>query len=96
MILTYLDGPLAEVYSHYCLSFSISAIIKGKRVVKIGPKVQTLGPSLFYKKLKSFKFFQTMFLLARVLPLVRISVILDHFWGSKGLKISQKGPFHEC
>ena len=40
--------------------------------------------------------FQTMFLFARVLPMVRISAILDHIWQSKGTKISQNGPFHWC
>ena len=49
LILTYLDGLMAEVFPHYRLSFSISAIFIGKRVVKLGPKVQTLGPSLFYE-----------------------------------------------
>ena len=49
LILTYLNGPMAEVFPHYCLSFSISAIFRGKRVVKVGPEVQTLGPSLFHE-----------------------------------------------
>ena len=35
--------------------------------------------------------FQTMFLFARVLPMARISAILDHIWQSKGPKTSQKG-----
>ena len=32
-----------------------------------------------------------MLLLARVLPLVRMSAILDHIWGSKGPKSYRKG-----
>ena len=47
LILIYLHSPMAEVFPHYCLSFSISSMFRVKRVVKIGPKVQTLGPSLF-------------------------------------------------
>ena len=40
-------------------------------------------------------FFETMFLFARALPLLRISAILDHVWESKDPKTFQKGPFHE-
>ena len=94
LILTYLNGAMAEVFPHYCLSLSISAIFRGKRVVKVGPEVQTLGPSLFHENSSPSNFFQLMFLLARVLLLVRISTILDHIWGSKGPKTSQKGSFH--
>ena len=57
LILTYLDSPIAETFLHNCLSFSILAVFREKRVVKFGPKVQTLGPPLFYLKLESFKFF---------------------------------------
>ena len=71
LILTYLDSPMAEVLPHYCLSFSISAIFRGKRMVKVGRKVQTLGPSLVHKNLNPSNFFQTMFLFPRVLPLVK-------------------------
>ena len=46
-ILTYLDSQIAEVFPHYCLSFSIVAIFREKRVVKVGLKVQTLGPIFF-------------------------------------------------
>ena len=35
-----------------------------------------------------------MFLFARVLPLVRISAILEFIWVSKGLKTFQNRPFH--
>ena len=38
------------------------------------------------------KNFQTYFLLARLLHLVRILATLDYIWGSKGPKTSQKGP----
>ena len=65
-------------------------------VIKVGRKVETLGPSLFHENSNPSNFFQTMFLFARVLPLVRMSAILDYTWGSKGPKTSQKGPFHGC
>ena len=57
---------------------------------------KTLGPSLFHENSNPSKFFQTMFFFPRVLPLVKISVILHHIWGSKGPKFSQKEPFHGC
>ena len=65
-------------------------------MAKVGIKVQTLGTSIFHENLSTLNFYQTMFLFARVLPLVRISAILDHNWGSKGPKTSQKEPFHGC
>ena len=93
LILTYLDNPVAVAFPHYWISFSISVIFRGKRVVKVGPKVQTLGRFLFHENSNPSYFFQTMFLFVRVL-LMRILAILDHIWGSKGPKISQKRPFH--
>ena len=48
-ILTYLDSPMAEVFPHYCLFFSILAIFRRKRGVIVAPKVLTLGPFLFHK-----------------------------------------------
>ena len=86
LILTYLDNPIAELFPHYSQNFLISAIFRGKREVKIGPKVQTLGPSLFHKKPNPSKTFQSIFLFARALSLVGISVKLDHTWGSMGPK----------
>ena len=67
------------------LFFSISTIFRGEPGIKIGPKVLTLGLFLFHKNSNPLKNFQTMFLFARVLPLVRISTMLDHIWelGSK-------------
>ena len=90
LILTYLNSPMAKVFSHYSLSFSISAIFRGKRVIKVGPKVKTLGSSIFDENSNPSNFFQTMLLFARVPPLVRIRAILHHIWGSKGSKTSQK------
>ena len=55
--------------------FFISSIFRGKQVVKVGTKVQNLGPSLFHENSPSFKFFQTMFSFAKVILLVRISAI---------------------
>ena len=42
------------------------------------------------------KKFKTFFLSTRVLPLVKMLAKLDHIWGSKDPKSSQKNPFHEC
>ena len=85
-----------KFYPPYCLSFSIAAIFRSKQLVKVGPKVQTLGPSLFHENLNPSSFFQTMFLFAIVLPFVRISATLNHICGSKGSKTFQKGPYHGC
>ena len=68
LILTCLNSPIADVFPHYWLYFLISAIFRGKRMVKVGPKVQTLGTSLFHE----------CFCFAGVLPLVKMSAILDH------------------
>ena len=65
-------------------------------MVKVGPKVRTMGQSLFHKNSNPTIFFQTMLLFVRVLLQVNILAILDHIWGSKGQKNSQKGPFHGC
>ena len=48
----------------------------------------TLGPSLFHKYSNSSKAFQNLFLFATVLPLVKISTILDHI----GKVRAQKPP----
>ena len=49
-------------------------------MVKVGPKVQILGQILQ-------KNFQTLFLLARLLLLVKTSAKLDYIWGIKAPKI---------
>ena len=86
MILTYLDSLMADIFPLYCQYISITAIFRGKRWTKAGSKVQILCPSLFHKNSNPLKNFQTMFLFARVLPLVIVSTKLDHIWGSKGPK----------
>ena len=53
----------------------------------------TLGPHLFRKYSNPSKIFQTVFLLARVLPLVRISTILTHIEGVRAQKPSEKCYF---
>ena len=92
LILIYLDSPTAEVFQHQFLFFSILAIFRAKRAVKVGPKMLSFGPSLFHKNSNPSKNFQTNFLFARVLTLVRIAAILDYIWGSQDPNISQKGP----
>ena len=88
-ILTYLDSSMADVFTHYWLFISILVTFRREKVVKVGPKVLTLGPSLFHKYSNPSNVFQTVILLARELPLVKISAI----WESKGPKTSQKGLF---
>ena len=49
LIWTYLVSPMADVFPNHWLFFSILAFFRGKWVVKVGPKEQTLGPSLFHE-----------------------------------------------
>ena len=53
----------------------------------------TLGPSLFHKYSNPSKNFQTVFLFARVLPLVKNSAILDHVGGVRAQKPPKKDYF---
>ena len=69
--------PTAKIFPHYSLSFLILAIFREKRAVKVGLKVQNLGPFLFYVNSNPPYFFQTMFLFARVLPLMRILAMFE-------------------
>ena len=69
------------------------AIFREKRVVKLGLQVQTLGPFLFYENSNPSNFSQTMFLFARVLPLVRVSEMLDLIWGIRAENPPKKGYF---
>ena len=94
-ILTYLDSSMVEVFRSTAYFF-ILTIIRRKRGVKLGRKVLTLSPSLFHKYSNPSKKFQTVFLFARVLPLLRISAILDHIWRVRTQKTSQKGQFRGC
>ena len=53
----------------------------------------TLDPSVFHKYSNPSKNFQTVFLFARVVPLVRISAILDYIRGIRTQKPPKKGYF---
>ena len=63
---------------------------------KVGLKVQTLGPSLFYENSNYSDFFQTMFLLARVIPLVRISEYWTIFGGVRAQNPPKKSHFMDA
>ena len=52
-----------------------------------------VGPSLFHKCSNPSKMFQTVFLLDTLLPLVRISAILDHIGGLRAQKTPKKSYF---
>ena len=96
LILTYLNRPLAKVFPYYWSFFSILVIFRRKLGVKVGPEVLTSGPFLFHKIWNPSNIFQTMFLFAIVLPLVKMLVILDHILESKSLKTFQKKSFRRC
>ena len=92
-ILAYLDNSETEVFQHCYLCFSILAIFRKKRWVKVGPKLLTLGSFLFHESSNPSKTFQTGFLLAKVLPLVRILAKLDHIGGVRVQKSPKKSYF---
>ena len=71
MILTYFHSLNGWNFSPPLLIVFDFAQLQGKRVLKVGPKVQTLGPSLFHKNLNPSNSFQTKFSFATVLPLVK-------------------------
>ena len=73
-----------------------STIFRRKRGVKVGPKALTLGLPLFHKYSNPSKNFQTVFLFARAIPLVRISAILNHIGGVRAQKPSKKGYFEDA
>ena len=56
LILTYLDSPMGEDFPYYCLSFSISAISRGIRVVKVGRKGK-IWVRLFFMKTRILQIF---------------------------------------
>ena len=87
---------IAQWLKFFCTTtyfFSILAILRRKRWLKVGPKVVTLGPSLFYKYQDPSRIFQTVFFFARVLTLVRISAILDNIEGARAPKPRKNGYF---
>ena len=84
---------MADFFPHYYLFFTILAIFRRKRGVKVGPKVLTLGPPRFHKYSNPSKISQTVFLFARVLPLVRMLAILNHIVGVRAQKSLKKGYF---
>ena len=49
LILIYLVSPMTDVFLHNWLFCLISALFRGKWMVKVGPKEQTLGSSLFHE-----------------------------------------------
>ena len=86
---------MAEIFLHYCQHFLILAIFRGKLGNNVGPNVQISGSTLFHKNSDPSKIFQTMFLFAKVLPLVKISARLDHISWSKGPKTSRCVYLHD-
>ena len=92
-ILTYFYSSMADVFPDYCLFFSILTIFGRKRGLKVGPKVLTLGPTLFHLYSNPSKHFQTVFYFARVLPLVKILSILKPIGGVRAQKPTKKGYF---
>ena len=57
LILTYLHSPIAKVFPHCLLSFSILAMFREKRVVKIGLKLKVLRQFRFYENSNPSNFF---------------------------------------
>ena len=63
---------------------------------KDGPKLKTLGTSLFPLKTEFSKIVDTLSLSRDILPLVQILAESGNFWGNYGPKSPQNGPFHGC
>ena len=61
LILAYLDSPRSEVLPHHSSPFLIWAILRGKREVKVGPKVQNVGLPIFYENTNPSKCFKQRF-----------------------------------
>ena len=95
LILTYLDSPMARFFPTTAYLFRLRPSSR-ETVGQSWTKVPILGPSLFHENINLSIFFQTMLLFDTVLPLVRISAISDHVWGSKGPKTSEKSYFMDA
>ena len=55
-----------------------------------------MGPSLFHINLNPSQNFQTMFLLAKLLPMVKISAKFDHIWGVRVQNPPKKSRFMDA
>ena len=93
---SFLQIWIAQWLKFFCTTvyfFSVLAIFRKKRGVKVGPKVLTFGPSLFHNYSNPSKIFQRVFLFATS---GENFGNIGPYWGSKGPKISQKGLFRGC
>ena len=77
LILTYLDSPVTEVFPHHWLDLFNFGHLQGEMGGQSWAKNANFGSVSFSWKLESFNCFHATLLFARVLPLVRISAILD-------------------
>ena len=82
LILTYLDCPVTEVFPHHWLYLFNFGYPQGEMGGQSWTKSANFGSVSFSWKLESFNFFQATLFFARLLPMVRISTILEHIWGS--------------
>ena len=82
LILTYSDRPVTKVFLHHWLYLFNFGHLQRKMGRQSWTKTANFEFVSFSWKLESFNFFQATLLFARVLPLVRISAILDRIWGS--------------
>ena len=82
LILTYLDSPVTDVFPHHWSYLFNFGHLQGEMGGQSWTKSANFGSVSFSWKLESFNFFQSTLLFPRVLPLVRISAILDHISGS--------------
>ena len=96
LILTYLDRQIAEVFPTTAYLFQYRPSSGGNGRSKWDQKCK-LWIHLFFMKTQLLQiFFKQCFWFAKVLPLVRLSAILEHILESKYPKTSQKGPFNGC
>ena len=83
---------MAEYFPPKFFFFFISAIFfRGKKGIKVGPKVQTPGISCFCKNLSFSKILKVLFLFPGILPVVKILAESGNIWGELGPRTSPKG-----
>ena len=87
--------PNGWSFSTLLLIFFDFDYLWGKRAVKVGRKVKTLGPSV-HENSNPSNFFQTMFFLLEYYPWWEFWIYWTIFGVSKAPKTSPKWPFHGC
>ena len=95
LILTYLDSPMAEFFSHHWLYLFDFAHLQ-EEMGQSWTKSANFGPSLFHQNSNPSNFFWTTLFFVRVLPLVSIPAISTRFGGVRTQKLPKKDYFMDA